>query len=193
MTTSVIVDAQAAGWYGLTPWGAAGAAIFLLAATAESNRTPFDMAEAESELVAGFHTEYAGFKFALFQMAEFLSAFAAGGLAVTVFFGGWRGPAFLPSWAWFTVKMYAVFFVLVWFRATLPRFRIDQLLAIAWKFLFPMSLLVIASAAAWCVLDRTQAWIVNLVLLGGGWWLGSAVLLREFAAMNKPRSFARAG
>ncbi|MEK7765325.1 MAG: NADH-quinone oxidoreductase subunit NuoH, partial [bacterium] len=176
MSTSAIVDAQASGWYVLTPWGAAGALIFLLAATAESNRTPFDMAEAESELVAGFHTEYTGFKFALFQMAEFLSAFAAGGLAVTVFFGGWHGPAFLPSWAWFVLKMYAVFFVLVWFRATLPRFRIDQLLAVAWKFLFPMSLLVIASAAAWTVLDRVPALIVSLVLLLGGWWLGSAVL-----------------
>ncbi len=191
MSTCGIVAAQAKdGWFALTPWGAFGALIFLVAATAEANRTPFDMAEAESELVAGFHTEYSGFKFALFQMSEFLSAFAAAAIAATVFFGGWLGPSILPSWAWLTLKAYVIFFILIWFRATLPRFRIDQLLAIAWKFLFPLSLLVLLAAAIWHYFALGPALAVSLALLVGGYLGFSFVLEREFGRMNVPRRMA---
>lgn len=205
MKMSVIVESQVregalgwlTGWYGLTPWGAVAMVIFMLAATAEANRTPFDMAEAESELGGGFHTEYSGFKFALFQMAEFLSAFAAGALAVALFLGGGAGPEFLPSWAWFMIKTYGMFLVLIWFRGTLPRFRIDQLLTLAWKFLFPMSLLVILAAACWHYLNLLMGWfpavMVNLALLGSGYVLFSSVLYREFVRLNRPRVMADGG
>jgi len=188
MSTNSIVEAQARdGWYVLTPWGAFGMLVFLLAATAESNRHPFDMAEAESELVAGFHTEYSGFKFGLFQMAEFLGGFASCGLAATLFLGGWLGPAFLPTWGVFMIKTYALFFVLMWFRATLPRFRIDQLMAFAWLLLFPLSLLVILSSALWHFLALAPALVASLVLLGGGYWVLSGVLWREFERSSGPR------
>jgi len=213
MSTGAIVDAQEHGWFGFTPWGAASMVVFLLGITAESNRTPFDMAEAESELVAGFHTEYSGFKFALFQMAEFLSAFASGGLIAALYLGGWRGPeaylpaalvplvAWVPSWVWFQLKLYAVFLVLIWFRASLPRFRIDQLLAIAWKFLFPFSLLIILAAAGWWWLvvapagphNLLGALVLNLVLLVGGWAVLSVVIDREFGRINRPREYRHAG
>ncbi len=198
MSPAAIVEAQAAsGWYGFTPWGACAFIVFIISATAESNRTPFDMSEAESELVAGFHTEYSGFKFALFQMGEFLSAFATGGLAVALFFGGWLGPAFLPSWVWFFAKTLAVFIVLIWFRGTLPRFRIDHLLAIAWKFLFPLSLLVIVAAAGWQYLavdghNLAGAWAFDGVLLLAGYWALTSLLFNEFARINRPRTMARA-
>lgn len=211
MRISEIVEAQRTGWFIFTPWGAFGCLVFLVAATAESNRTPFDMAEAESELVAGFHTEYGGFKFALFQMAEFLSAFASGGLAAAMFMGGWMGPetalpggalgvlsgplGWVPSWAWFQLKLYAVFFVLVWFRGTLPRFRIDQLLAIAWKFLFPLSLLVILAAAGWYFLavapdgprNAALAWAACGGVLVAGYLGLSALLDGELIRLNRPR------
>lgn len=187
MQPSAIVEAQKDVWYGATPWGFVGLVIFMVAATAESNRTPFDMAEAESELVGGFHTEYAGFKFALFQMAEFLSAFAGGGLAATAFLGGWHGPAFLPSWVWFFLKTYVMFFILVWFRGTLPRFRIDQLLAVAWKFLFPLSLLVVLAAGCWLELSLVPALVTNVVILLGGYVALSAVIEAEFTRMNRPK------
>ncbi len=211
MRISEIVEAQRTGWFLFTPWGAAACLVFVVAATAESNRTPFDMAEAESELVAGFHTEFGGFKFALFQMAEFLSAFAAGGLAAAMFMGGWMGPetalpggllsglggvlGWIPSWAWFHLKLYAVFFVLVWFRGTLPRFRIDQLLAIAWKFLFPLSLLVILATAGWHFLavaadgprSAGLAWAVCGGGLAAGYVALSTILDGEFLRMNRPR------
>jgi NADH-quinone oxidoreductase subunit H len=192
MSTNAIVEAQARdGWYVFTPWGAFGLLVFLLSATAESNRNPFDMAEAESELVAGFHTEYSGFKFGLFQMAEFLSGFASCGLAATLFLGGWSGPGFLPTWGWFMVKTYAMFFVLMWFRATLPRFRIDQLLALAWRFLFPLGLLVILASALWHFLPLAPALAACLILLAGGYWGLSALLWREFESSSRPRLTAR--
>lgn len=196
MKTSEIVSSQVrpgvlgwlTGWNVFTPWGFAGLIVFFLSAAAEANRTPFDMAEAESELVGGFHTEYSGFKFALFQMAEFLGAFAAGALAVTMFLGGWQGPGFLPSWVWFAAKAVGMFMVLIWFRGTLPRFRIDQLLSFSWKFLFPMSLLVVAGAACWFHLPRFPAIVANVVLLFGGYALFSAILFADFRRASRPRT-----
>ncbi len=116
--------------------------IFIVAAAAELNRTPFDIPEAESELVAGYHTEYGGMKFGLFMMAEFIAAFGMACLVTTVFLGGWRPWIIpLPSWLWFLIKAFAVLFVFIWFRGTFPRLRIDQLQAFCWKFLVPVTLL----------------------------------------------------
>lgn len=117
-------------------------AFFLLfvAGCAEINRSPFDLMEADSEIVAGFHTEYSGMKFALFYLAEYGEAVVMCTIIATVFLGGWQGP-FLPPWLWLILKVFFVFFLMVWTRTTLPRVRIDQLMALAWKFLFPLGLM----------------------------------------------------
>jgi NADH-quinone oxidoreductase subunit H len=117
-----------------------GFLIFFTAGCAEINRSPFDLMEADSELVAGFHTEYSGMKFAMFYLVEYAEAIALAAIVSTLFLGGWRGPL-LPPWLWFIGKTLIVFFVMVWTRTTLPRVRIDQLMALAWKFLFPLALL----------------------------------------------------
>jgi NADH-quinone oxidoreductase subunit H len=161
-----IVESQApdagewlAHWHLFTPWGVAGFILFLIAATAESNRTPFDLPEAESELVAGYFTEYSGFKFALFFLGEYLGLFAASGLGITLFLGGWHAPfAFLewiPSWLWFFGKLLLLIFFFIWIRGTLPRLRTDQLMSFAWKFMLPMTLLNLVVAALW---RFTAAW-----------------------------------
>ena len=106
---------------------------------AEINRSPFDLMEADSELVAGFHTEYSGMKFAMFYLGEYGEAVVLSTLIATLFLGGWQGP-WLPPWLWLLAKIVLVFFSMVWTRATLPRVRIDQLMALAWKFMFPMAL-----------------------------------------------------
>jgi NADH-quinone oxidoreductase subunit H len=117
-----------------------GFVIYFIAATAECNRTPFDLPEADSELVAGFVTEYSGMKFAMFFLAEFLNMFTVSAIATTLFFGGWNGPL-LPSWMWFLLKTLAGVFVLMWMRWTYPRLRVDQLMGFAWKFLLPLAFL----------------------------------------------------
>ncbi len=121
-----------------------GFAVFWFAATAECNRTPFDLPEADSELVAGFVTEYSGMKFAMFFLAEFVNMFTASAVAVTLFFGGWMspfGPEFGPSWFWFLGKTLFFVFVLMWYRWTYPRLRVDQLMGFAWKVLIPLAFL----------------------------------------------------
>lgn len=148
LSTVEIVKAQEKVWFFFTPWGFVGFLIFFISAAAEVNRCPFDIPEGESEIVAGFHTEYSGMKFALFYMAEFLNAFAVCALAATLFFGGWMGPLF-PSPVWFLIKTYALYFILVWVRGTLPRLRVDQLMGFAWKLLFPASLLNILLTGIW--------------------------------------------
>jgi len=167
LSTRVIAEHQS-GWYGLHwhilhAWGFLGFLIFMITGIAEINRTPFDTPEGESELVGGYHTEYSGMKFALFQMAEFLSAFAISAMAATLFLGGWNGPI-LPSWLWFMIKSLALFFVLIWLRGTFPRFRIDQVMAFAWKFLLPLSLANIFVVAV----DYFIPGIVGFAL---GWFL----------------------
>jgi NADH-quinone oxidoreductase subunit H len=117
-----------------------GFLLFFTAACAEINRSPFDLMEADSEIVAGFHTEYSGMKFAMFYLVEYAEAIAMSAIITTLFLSGWRGPL-LPPWLWFIVKTFIVFFVMVWTRTTLPRVRIDQLMALAWKFLFPLALI----------------------------------------------------
>lgn len=113
--------------------------IFVIAALAELNKAPFDLIEAEQELVAGFHTEYSGMRFALFYMAEYANIFVVAGLGVTLFFGGWQGPI-LPSWMWFMIKTYIMILFIEWVRWTLPRARVDKMMQFNWKVLIPLSI-----------------------------------------------------
>lgn len=148
-----IVNAQGGTWYGIFPkWNLfpqfLGFAIFLVSSNAELNRAPFDLPEAETELVAGFHTEYSSMKFAMFFLAEYANMIAASALASTLFLGGWRGP-FFPPVVWFAIKVFGFLFLFIWLRATLPRFRYDQLMGFGWKVLLPLALVnVMVTAAA---------------------------------------------
>lgn len=120
-----------------------GLGIYFVSATAEANRTPFDLPEAEQELVAGFNVEYSGMKFAMFFLAEFANMFTVSAIATTLFLGGWQPPipalSFIPSWIWFFGKAFFMVFILMWFRWTYPRLRVDQLMDFAWKFLLPLA------------------------------------------------------
>lgn len=134
-----IVRAQEHGWFILQPNLAIAFLIYLISSTAEVNRVPFDIPEAESELGAGYHTEYSGIKFAMFFLAEYTNLFIVSAIAATLFLGGWQGP-WLPSWCWFLIKAYGLVFLSMWVRWTLPRVRMDQMMAFAWKVLTPISL-----------------------------------------------------
>lgn len=140
-------------WFVFTPWGGAAFILFFISGLVESNRTPFDVPEGESEIVAGHMTEYSGFKYATFFMAEYFGMFAVSGLAVTLFLGGWHAPfgflEIVPSYAWFFAKLSALLFVFIWIRGTLPRTRVDQVMNFAWKFMLPMAFTCIISAAVW--------------------------------------------
>lgn len=158
---STIVESQADGWWifkGHIP-AMIAFVIFLIASTAETNRGPFDLAEAESELTAGFHTEYSGLKFAFFFLAEFANMFIVAGIGATVFLGGWM-PFHIGSWEgfnaimdfippifWFFGKVGFMIFLMMWFRWTFPRLRIDQLLTLEWKYLLPINLMNIVLMA----------------------------------------------
>jgi len=154
--------------------------IYLIAGLAETNRPPFDLPEAESELVAGFHTEYSGIRFALFYLGEYLNVVTVAAVAVTLFLGGWRGPApeFLPwLWPllWFLVKVLALVYLYVWIRATLPRIRYDRLMAFGWKFLIPFGLLWVLVTGAIIVLPDVYG--RRAVLIGTAVVLGILVVL----------------
>jgi NADH-quinone oxidoreductase subunit H len=140
-------------WFVFTPWGFAGFALFMVAATAEANRSPFDLPEGESEIIAGYYTEYSGFKFALFFLGEYIGMFATSGMAITLFLGGWSAPfsflTWIPSYIWFFAKLLALIAVFIWVRGTLPRLRMDQLMNLAWEFMLPMTLLNLLTAGVW--------------------------------------------
>jgi len=135
-----IIRAQEHGWFILKPNLALAFLIYLISATAEVNRVPFDIPEAESELGAGYHTEYSGMKFAMFFLAEYTNLVIISVVTATLFWGGWQGPI-LPPVAWFFIKVYGIIFLLMWVRWTLPRVRMDQMMSFAWKVLTPMALL----------------------------------------------------
>ncbi len=152
---SVIVESQANGWLifkGHIP-AVIAFVIYLIAATAETNRGPFDLAEAESELTAGFHTEYSGIKFAFFFLAEYMNMFLVAAIAATIFWGGWmpfhignwegfnRVMDFIPPIIWFFGKTVVIILIMMWFKWTFPRLRIDQLLTLEWKYLLPINLI----------------------------------------------------
>jgi NADH-quinone oxidoreductase subunit H len=166
-------------WYVFTPWGFVASLIYGCAATAETNRSPFDLPEGESELVAGYFTEYSGFKFAMFFMGEYLGMLSIAGLGATLFLGGWSAPfsflEWVPSWIWFFSKLMISILILIWLRGTMPRLRQDQLMNFAWKFVLPLTLLNLFVAALWR-------------FMGEGWerWaLCSAILAVAYAAMAR--------
>jgi NADH-quinone oxidoreductase subunit H len=154
MQLSVIVEAQRDGWFIFKGHISAFIAfiIFLISSTAETNRGPFDLAEAESELTAGYHTEYSGIKFAFFFLAEYINMFIVASIAATVFLGGWMPfhvgnwegfnhiMDFIPPFIWYIGKTFFVIFMMMWFKWTFPRLRIDQLLTLEWKYLLPINL-----------------------------------------------------
>jgi NADH-quinone oxidoreductase subunit H len=183
-----IVEAQGAGaggwmgWYVATPWGLAGFLLFLAAALAEANRSPFDLPEGESEIVAGYFIEYSGFKFALFFLGEYLGLFAALGLAVTLFLGGWQAPlaglGWVPSWIWFFGKLFLLVAVAIWIRGSWPRLRVDQLLGLAWKFMVPLALVNLGVAVLWRFAPEG---LLRWLVCGGVWVLAYVALARGLA------------
>jgi NADH-quinone oxidoreductase subunit H len=157
-------------WFVFTPWGAAAFILFFVSGLVESNRTPFDVPEGESEIVAGHMTEYSGFKYATFFLAEYLGMFAVSGLAVTLFLGGWHAPLrvleIVPSYIWFFAKLSVLLFVYIWLRATLPRIRVDQMMNVAWKFILPMSFACVIAAAVWHYTGRgMRGWLWSLFVI----------------------------
>ncbi len=170
MQISEIVELQRGGWFlfkGHIPAFIAFI-VFVIAGTAETNRGPFDLAEAESELTAGFHTEYSGIKFAFFFLAEYINLFIVAAMATIVFFGGWMPfhiggwegfnnvMDFIPGLIWFFMKVFGIIFLIMWFKWTFPRLRIDQILTLEWKYLLPINLFNILLMA-------------TMVLLGWHW------------------------
>jgi NADH-quinone oxidoreductase subunit H len=166
-------------WFVFTPWGAAAFILFFVSGLVESNRTPFDVPEGESEIVAGHMTEYSGFKYATFFLAEYFGMFAISGLAVTLFLGGWHAPLsileFIPSYAWFFAKLAVLLFVFIWIRGTLPRMRVDHVMGFAWKFMLPMAFTCLIAAAVWHYqAHRVAGWlwsfgVVAIVYFGLSW------------------------
>ena len=172
MSLDDVVSAQAVPFFLVQPLAFF---VFLAGTSAELNRTPFDVAEAESEIIAGYHIEYSGVKFALIQAAEFGAVLTASAVMVTLFLGGWSGPfASYLGWLWFLLKIGVLAFVFSWIRATLPRLRIDQLLAFAWKFLLPLSIINLFATAlevyflrdAAGTLDTTDLWVMGGINFG---------------------------
>jgi NADH-quinone oxidoreductase subunit H len=164
LSLAEIVARQEGTWFGIFPrWNLVpqfvAFVIFMIAIVAETNRAPFDLVEAEQELVGGFHTEYSGMRFAMFFLAEYVNIFSMSAIAATLFLGGWNGPtwegtvpafvsAVLPT-VWFLLKTYAIVFVFFWLRATLPRLRYDQLMSLGWKRLIPAALIwIVVSSIA---------------------------------------------
>jgi NADH-quinone oxidoreductase subunit H len=180
-----IVDAQNVysyglpHWYIFTPWGFAGFVLYAIAATAETNRSPFDLPEGESELVAGYFTEYSGFKFAEFFLGEYVGMLSISGLGAALFLGGWSAPfeflGWVPSWIWFFGKVMSSICVFIWLRGTLPRLRQDQLMNFAWKFVLPLSMLNLFVCALWRFMpDDWMRWV-----------LCSSILLTAYVLMAR--------
>ena len=198
LSTVAIVNMQASytgiwpHWFVFTPWGLTGFILFMIAATAESNRCPFDMPEGESEIIAGYYIEYSGFKFALFFLGEYLGMFATSAMAITLFLGGWAAPfsflTWIPSYVWFFAKLLTIIMVFIWIRGTLPRLRMDQLMNFAWKFMLPLSLINIVGAGVWHFMPAGFArWlivsllvIVSCVLLSRGLRRGKSFHVRTY-------------
>ena len=200
LSTVKIVEAQSGfhscglgNWFVFTPWGLAGFILFLISACAEANRSPFDLPEGESEIIAGYYLEYSGFKFALFFLGEYMGLFAISGLGITLFLGGYNAPfeflSFVPSYVWFFMKLLGLIALFIWVRGTLPRLRQDQLMNFAWKFMLPMALLNIVSAAVWHFMPPgIPRWIVSAIMVVGPYvWLGRALVANNKIAKRTYR------
>jgi NADH-quinone oxidoreductase subunit H len=188
LSTRGIVNAQAGTWAHVIPrWGIFAQlpafVLFMIAGLAETNRAPFDLPEAETELVAGFHTEYSGIKFAMFFLAEYLHVITTSAIAVTLFLGGWRGPIIpfiRPIWPviWFMAKLGFMIFLFIWVRATLPRFRYDKLMRFGWKVMIPVSLVWVMVTGVMIVLPQ----YVNHTTLAAATGLAFGILFLWWAA-----------
>src|SRR5580704_2070170 len=201
LSTVTIVERQAGytgiwpHWYLFTPWGIVGFVLFMIAATAESNRSPFDLPEGESEIIAGYYIEYSGFKFALFFLGEYLGMFATSGMAITLFLGGWSAPlsflTFIPTYVWFFAKLIALIFGFIWIRGTLPRLRMDQLMNFAWEFILPMSLLNMLVAGVWHFMaPGVVRWLVCSAIIAAPCILLSAGLRKKKRLLVRTYEFA---
>jgi NADH-quinone oxidoreductase subunit H len=201
LSTVTIVERQAGytgiwpHWYLFTPWGIVGFVLFMIAATAESNRSPFDLPEGESEIIAGYYIEYSGFKFALFFLGEYLGMFATSGMAITLFLGGWSAPFsglnFIPSYVWFFLKLLALIGGFIWIRGTLPRLRMDQLMNFAWEFILPMSLLNMLVAGVWHFMaPGVVRWLVCSAIIAAPCILLSVGLRKKKKLLIRTYEFA---
>ncbi len=203
LSTTAIVNAQAHEWYAwLLP---VSFLVYLFTMVGETNRLPFDLPEGEGELVAGYHTEYSSMKFAMFYLAEYVNMTTVAGLATTLFLGGWRAPWPLSLWAganagwwpvlWFVIKVFILLFCYIWLRGTLPRVRYDQLMAVGWKVLIPVSIvwiLLIATVRAWRLDSHTKApyvvfgfVVVLIVILATMWDNAAQQRAARYAAPEK--------
>jgi NADH-quinone oxidoreductase subunit H len=206
LSTTAIVTAQTHEWYAwLLP---VSFVIYLFTMVGETNRLPFDLPEGEGELVAGYHTEYSSMKFAMFYLAEYINMTTVSALAVTLFLGGWRAPWPLSLWSganhgwwpvlWFLIKVFILLFGYIWLRGSLPRVRYDQLMAIGWKILIPVSIvwiLLIATVRAWRLDSSSPApyvvfGLVIVLILALAWMWDSAAQQRavRYAAASDPES-----
>ena len=209
LSTTAIVNAQQHEWYAwLLP---VSFVIYLITMVGETNRLPFDLPEGEGELVAGYHTEYSSMKFAMFYLAEYINMITVSALATTLFLGGWRAPWPLSLWSgansgwwpllWFLIKVFILLFCYVWLRGTLPRVRYDQLMAIGWKVLIPVSILwilLIATVRAWRLDTHTKApyivfGLVIVLILGLAWMWDSAAQQRAARYVTQEDSAEEAG
>ena len=169
LSLTEVVQAQSGGitsWFLFTPWGFLGCILFLISTLAEVNRSPFDIPEAESELIAGHMTEYSGFKYAVFFLAEFVAMFAMCALTATLFLGGYHPPlpvlSIIPGPVWLFSKLMLLVLLFIWIRGTMPRLRADQLMEFAWKFMLPMSVINLVSTGIWIALDGgLLGWLVT--------------------------------
>lgn len=172
-----IVEAQ--GWVPYILFQPLGFLIFVTAISAELNRPPFDLMEAESELVTGFHTEYSGMKWTVVQLGEYAGIIGLSFIIATLFLGGWQGPI-LPGYVWLTAKAMGVIAVFVWVRATIPRLRVDQIMGIGWKFLLPLAMLnlLVTAAQVLAFPAGLPLWLipVNFAIAGGAIVLGARLL-----------------
>ncbi len=201
-STSEIVAAQDRVWYVflLLP----SFIIYLISMVGETNRAPFDLPEAEGELVAGFHTEYSSLKFAMFMLAEYVNMMTVSSLAAAMFFGGWHAPWPINMWAgantgwwpvlWFTAKMWTFLFIYMWLRASLPRLRYDQFMALGWKLLIPASLVWVVIAAGIRTLRNQgyQHWTPLLVASSAVFAVALVLLLRKPISASSNRAWERA-
>ena len=195
-THQMVVEQAGDGWGFLPNWnllltGLVPFIVFLIASQAELNRPPFDLVEAEQELVGGFHTEYSSIRFALFFLAEFMNSVTMAAIIVTLFLGGPAGPAFFgPGWAWgifwFLAKVLLFLFAFVWVRATLPRVRYDQLMDLGWKVLIPLSLGWVLLLATFQV-AQDEKWNAGVVIVAT-----SALFLAGFGLLRLASATARA-
>ena len=201
LSTVAIVERQAGytgiwpHWFVFTPWGFVGFVLFMIAATAESNRSPFDLPEGESEIIAGYYIEYSGFKFALFFLGEYLGMMATSGMAITLFLGGWAAPfpflAWIPSYVWFFLKLLALIFGFIWIRGTLPRLRMDQLMNFAWEFILPMALFNMLVAGVWHFMPPgILRWLVCIAMVATPCILLSMRLKRKKKLQLRTYQFA---